>query len=112
MAADGALSFIAEKAGLRKRLAAKNYAVAAKEVIELPAQTIEDRFGLDEGEGAAQLYFGSLTQGMSGGGFLYTNRESLSLGLVIAIHDLTSVDVDDVGHAFEKLSVAGYLDDW
>ena len=88
VAADGALSFIAEKAGLRKRLAAKNYAVAAKEVIELPAQTIEDRFGLDEGEGAAQLFFGSLTQGMSGGGFLYTNRESLSLGLVIAIHDL------------------------
>jgi electron transfer flavoprotein-quinone oxidoreductase len=88
VAADGALSFIAEKAGLRKRLAVKNYAVAAKEVIELPAQTIEDRFGLEEGEGTAQLFFGSLTQGMSGGGFLYTNRESLSLGLVIAIHDL------------------------
>jgi electron transfer flavoprotein-quinone oxidoreductase len=88
VAADGALSFIAEKAGLRKRLAAKNYAVAAKEVIELPAPTIEDRFGLEEGEGAAQLFFGDLTQGMSGGGFLYTNRESLSLGLVIAIHDL------------------------
>jgi electron transfer flavoprotein-quinone oxidoreductase len=88
VAADGVLSFTAEKAGLRKRLAAKNYAVAGKEVIELPAQTIEDRFGLAEGEGAAQLFFGSLTQGMSGGGFLYTNRESLSLGLVIAIHDL------------------------
>jgi electron transfer flavoprotein-quinone oxidoreductase len=88
VAADGALSFMAEKAGLRKRLAAKNYAVAAKEIIELPSQTIEDRFGLEEGEGAAQLFFGSLTQGMSGGGFLYTNRESLSLGLVIAIHDL------------------------
>jgi electron transfer flavoprotein-quinone oxidoreductase len=91
VAADGALSFMAEKAGLRKRLVAKNYAVAAKEVIELPAQTIEDRFGLAEGEGAAQLFFGSLTQGMSGGGFLYTNRESLSLGLVVAIHDLMAL---------------------
>jgi electron transfer flavoprotein-quinone oxidoreductase len=88
VAADGALSFMAEKAGLRERLAAKNYAVAAKEVIELPPQTIEDRFGLEEGEGAAQLFFGSLTQEMFGGGFLYTNHESLSLGLVIAIHDL------------------------
>jgi electron transfer flavoprotein-quinone oxidoreductase len=88
VAADGALSFMAEKAGLRPALAAKDYAVAAKEVIELPSQTIEERFGLEEGEGAAQLLFGSLTQGMFGGGFLYTNRESLSLGLVVGIHDL------------------------
>jgi electron transfer flavoprotein-quinone oxidoreductase len=88
VAADGALSFMAEKAGLRERLAAKSYGVAAKEVIELPSQTIEDRFGLEKEEGAAQLFFGSLTQGMFGGGFLYTNRESLSLGLVVAIHDL------------------------
>ena len=88
VAADGVLSFMAEKAGLREQLAAKDVAVSAKEVIELPPQTIEERFGVEEGEGAAQLFFGSLTQGMFGGGFLYTNRESLSLGLVIAIHDL------------------------
>jgi electron transfer flavoprotein-quinone oxidoreductase len=88
VAADGVLSFMAERAGLREQLAAKDVAVSAKEVIELPPQTIEERFGVEEGEGAAQLFFGSLTQGMFGGGFLYTNRESLSLGLVIAIHDL------------------------
>jgi electron transfer flavoprotein-quinone oxidoreductase len=88
VAADGALSFMAEKAGLRGKLAAKDFAVAAKEVIELPPKTIEERFGLEAGEGIAQLFFGSLTDGMFGGGFLYTNRESLSLGLVIAIHDL------------------------
>jgi electron transfer flavoprotein-quinone oxidoreductase len=79
---------MAEKAGLRSKLAARDYALAAKEVIELPTQTIEERFGVEEGEGVAQLFFGSLTQGMFGGGFLYTNRESLSLGLVVAIHDL------------------------
>jgi len=88
VAADGVLSFMAEKAGLRGPLVPRNYAVAAKEVIELPPRTIEERFGLEEGEGAAQLFFGSITQGMFGGGFLYTNRESLSLGLVVAIHDL------------------------
>ena len=88
VAADGVLSFMAEKAGLRAELAAKDYAVAAKEVIELPSQTIEERFAVEEGEGVAQLFFGSLTQGMFGGGFLYTNHESLSLGLVVAIHDL------------------------
>jgi electron transfer flavoprotein-quinone oxidoreductase len=88
VAADGVLSFMAEKAGLREQLAAKDFAVSAKEVIELPPQAIEERFGVEEGEGATQLFFGSLTQGMFGGGFLYTNRESLSLGLVVAIHDL------------------------
>ena len=88
VAADGVLSFMTEKAGLRKSLATKNYALAAKEIIELPSQTIQDRFGLEEGEGAAQLFFGAVTQGVFGGGFLYTNRESLSLGLVLAIHDL------------------------
>jgi len=88
VAADGALSFIAETAGLRAKLEARDYAVAAKEVIELPSQAIEERFGVRQGEGVAQLLFGSLTEGMFGGGFLYTNRESLSLGLVIAIHDL------------------------
>jgi electron transfer flavoprotein-quinone oxidoreductase len=43
---------------------------------------------LGEGEGAAQLFVGSLTKMMMGGGFLYTNRESLSLGIVVGIHSL------------------------
>jgi len=88
VAADGILSFIAEKAGLRKRHDPCNFAVGVKEVIELPAEKIQDRFGLQEGEGAAQLFFGSITDGMLGGGFVYTNRQSLSLGLVVGIHDL------------------------
>jgi electron transfer flavoprotein-quinone oxidoreductase len=88
VAADGALSFIAERAGLRGPLKAENSAVAAKEVIELPSKTIEERFGLDNGDGVTHLYFGSLTKGVSGGGFLYTNKESLSLGVVLSLHDL------------------------
>jgi electron transfer flavoprotein-quinone oxidoreductase len=88
IAADGALSFTAQKAGLRARPTANDSAVAAKEVIELPAETIESRFGLQADEGAAQLFFGSITEGLSGGGFLYTNKESFSLGLVLSIHDL------------------------
>jgi electron transfer flavoprotein-quinone oxidoreductase len=88
VAADGILSFIAEKAGLRKRHDPHHFALGVKEVIELPAEKIQDRFGLQEGEGAAQLFFGSITDGMMGGGFVYTNRQSLSLGLVIGIHDL------------------------
>lgn len=88
VAADGVLSFIAEKAGLRKRLEPKHYAVGIKEVIELPARTIEDRFGVSEGQGAAQLFFGTITHGIVGGGFLYANKDSLSLGMVAGIQAL------------------------
>ena len=88
VAADGILSFIAEKAGLRKPFQPQHFALGFKEVIQLDPRTIEDRFRLGEGEGAAQLFVGSLTQGMMGGGFLYTNQDSLSLGMVVGIHSL------------------------
>ncbi len=86
--ADGALSFIAEKAGMREPHNPHYNALGVKEIIELPAKTIEDRFGVAAGEGAAQLFFGTITQGMIGGGFLYTNRESVSLGMVVGIEAL------------------------
>src|SRR5512141_1368105 len=79
VAADGVLSFTAEKAKLRGPHNPKYNAVGVKEIIELPARTIQDRFGVGPEDGAAQLFFGTLTQGMIGGGFLYTNKESLSL---------------------------------
>jgi len=89
IACDGVLSFVAEKAGLRKDLQPRHYAVGIKEVIELDRTTIENRFNLEGGEGAARLFMGDVTAGMFGGGFLYTNRESISLGLVISIEDLS-----------------------
>jgi electron transfer flavoprotein-quinone oxidoreductase len=85
IAADGALSFMAEKAGLRKPHAPADYAVAVKEVYKLDAGCIEERFGLEEGRGAAGLFAGSVTKGMFGGGFLYTNKESVSAGIVVGI---------------------------
>lgn len=88
VAADGALSFIPEEAGLRPEHDPDHFAVGVKETIELPGKTIEDRFNLKEDEGCAQLYFGSLTKGMTGGGFLYTNRESISIGIVVSIGSL------------------------
>lgn len=88
VAADGVLSLMAEKAGLRETQQPKYFAVSVKEVIELPAKAIEQRFNLGSGEGAAQLFFGALTQGMMGGGFLYTNVDTISLGLVVGIESL------------------------
>ena len=88
IAADGALSFMAEKAHLRQPLVPSKHAVAVKEVYSLESGAIEERFGLDPGEGAAHLFMGSITKGRFGGGFLYTNKESLSVGLVLGMDAL------------------------
>ncbi len=86
--AEGALGQLAASAGLRDLPAPRDYAVGMKEIIELPPRTIEDRWNLAEGAGAAQLFVGSVTRGMMGGGFLYTNRDSISVGLVVGIDAL------------------------
>jgi electron transfer flavoprotein-quinone oxidoreductase len=90
IACDGVLSFIAEKAGLGRSRNARNYAIGLKEVIELDRKVLEDRFNLEGDEGVARLYLGDATAGKFGGGFLYTNKESLSLGVVVGIGALAA----------------------
>lgn len=88
IASDGVLSFMAEKAGLKQKMKPKNYAVGIKEVIELSEEKINDRFNVDVNEGCAHLFIGDVTKGMFGGGFLYTNKETVSLGIVVGIKAL------------------------
>ncbi|OPY04443.1 MAG: Electron transfer flavoprotein-ubiquinone oxidoreductase [Syntrophaceae bacterium PtaB.Bin038] len=88
VACDGVLSLIPERAGLRAPGRPHDYAVGIKEVIQLDRNRINDRFNVADGEGAAHLYAGDITKGLFGGGFLYTNAESVSLGLVVSIEDI------------------------
>lgn len=89
IAADGVNSLLAKKAGLRNQeLEARQIAVGVKEVIELPREVIEERFNLEGNEGIANEFVGYCTKGVQGGGFLYTNKESLSLGIVTQIDSL------------------------
>ncbi len=87
IAGDGAASIMAEKAGLKK-FETKEFAIGMKEIIEMPEQVIEDRFNLASAEGAAQLFIGECTKQIPGGGFIYTNRTSLSVGIVVYINQL------------------------
>ncbi|MGR6836853.1 FAD-dependent oxidoreductase [Syntrophomonas erecta] len=89
---DGALSLIPEKAGLRQPGLARDFAVGIKEIIELSPDIINERFNLEGEEGCARLFMGDVTKGKFGGGFLYTNKESISLGMVVGIKDLTEGD--------------------
>ncbi len=89
IATDGALSRLATKAGLRGELRPEEVSVGVKETVELSEETIQERFGLTEEEGAAYVYAGYATEWLPGGGFLYTNRDTLSLGLVAKARDLS-----------------------
>jgi electron transfer flavoprotein-quinone oxidoreductase len=88
IAADGANSIMAQKAGLAKMFAPHQVATGVKQIIELPAAIINQRFQLEANHGAAQLFVGACTKGMQGGGFLYTNKNSISLGLVVNAAEL------------------------
>jgi len=79
--AEGVNNFLAVKAGLAKPLKPELVAVTAKEVIALPKEKIEDRFCLDEGQGATIELYGDSTAGLMGVGFIYTNKESISIGV-------------------------------
>lgn len=90
--AEGANSLLAERYLGAPKPKADQMAVGVKEVYELSEQQVADRFLCPEGEGAAWLFVGDCTHGHTGGGFLYTNRESVSIGLVATIGDLAQAD--------------------
>jgi len=92
VAADGVNSFICRDAGIRAKEPTKHLAVGVKSVIGLPRNVIEERFNLTGDEGAAYAVVGDCTNGIGGGGFLYTNLESLSVGVVLRLDDLVSRD--------------------
>jgi len=93
IAADGAVSLLAEKAGLKK-FRIKEFALGMKEIIEMPEQIIEDRFNLSSREGAAQLFIGQCTKQIPGGAFIYTNKTSLSLGIVVYMNQLIEKKIE------------------
>jgi electron transfer flavoprotein-quinone oxidoreductase len=60
-----------------------------KEVYRMDAAAIEDRFQLGAGEGHAEEWVtGMFPPGVMGGGFLYTNQDTLSVGLILNIQSL------------------------
>jgi electron transfer flavoprotein-quinone oxidoreductase len=102
--ADGAISLLAQKVGLHKEWAPIEQALVAKELIALQAEKIEDRFALPAGMGTALEIFGESTWGLLGYGFIYTNKESLSIGTGALLEDLirTGINVNDMLDRFKR----------
>ena len=101
--ADGANSLLAQKIGLHREWAPIEQALVAKELIALPPDVIEARFALPSGMGTALEIFGESTAGLLGYGFIYTNRESLSIGTGALLEDLieSGINVNDMLDRFK-----------
>ncbi|MDW0314032.1 MAG: electron transfer flavoprotein [Nitrososphaeraceae archaeon] len=82
IAADGVNSELADITGVRQKFSPEELYQGVKVVLKLPEEIINDRFGITSDEGAAHLFAGDITLNHIGGGFLYTNRETLSVGAV------------------------------
>jgi electron transfer flavoprotein-quinone oxidoreductase len=85
--ADGVNSLIATKSGLRPPVKAQDVALAVKEMHFLPREQIEQRFNISGDDGVVIEMFGKITKGMVGTGFLYTNKESISVGIGCMVED-------------------------
>lgn len=88
VACDGVNSMIAQKLGVLDEWRMDEVAMGVKEVLELPKEKIDDRFALEADEGLTIEFFGSITQAMLGYAFLYTNRDTLSVGVGCKLSDL------------------------
>lgn len=80
--AEGVNPLVAERCGVIAPIRVENIAVAAKYVIRLDEKTINNRFNVESGKGVAMLGLGSANKNIFGGMFFYTNKDTISIGLV------------------------------
>ncbi len=84
IACDGVNSFLAKEAGLYGESDPANYTVGVKQTIGLPREVIDERFGV-RGDHGVDIEIMGCTGDVPGGGFVYTNRDSLAVGLVLSL---------------------------
>ncbi|WP_147531728.1 FAD-dependent oxidoreductase [Bacillus marasmi] len=79
--ADGVNSLLGKQLGFHKEFRPDEVALTVMEVINLPKDKINDRFNLEDNQGCTIEIFGDSTKGNLGTAFLYTNKESLNIGV-------------------------------
>jgi electron transfer flavoprotein-quinone oxidoreductase len=87
IACDGVNSFLAKEAGLYANFSSEHFTLGAKEVLTLGKEEIDRRFGLVDRQGIDIEMIG-VTKGIAGGGFLYTNLDTVAVGVVVNVEAL------------------------
>jgi electron transfer flavoprotein-quinone oxidoreductase len=89
IACDGVNSFLAKEAGLYGPVDASHYTLGVKETIALPKDVIDERFNVRDREGVDIEIIGG-TGAVNGGGFVYTNLDTLAVGVVLKLPALAA----------------------
>ncbi|NNN16966.1 MAG: FAD-dependent oxidoreductase, partial [Thermoplasmata archaeon] len=90
--AEGVNTLTSRQAGIQPEARPETVGVGVKQVIGLPPGEVERRFQLRGIEGTQITTIG-FPGGIEGGAFLYTNRDSLSLGMIVNMRSLVDHDV-------------------
>ena len=90
---EGVNGLVGQRSGLREELKPKTVALAVKETHFLPQEVVENRFNLTGDAGVVIEAMGTITKGMTGTAFIYTNRESISVGIGCMVSDLADAGV-------------------
>lgn len=88
--ADGTNSRLSMDLGVRGKLDRRHYVTGVKQVIKFPSEeALQERFAIGPGEGVAHEYvLGFLENGAKAGGFLYTNKDTVSLGVIVNLDSI------------------------
>lgn len=89
IACDGVNSFLAKEAGLYGKVDAANYTLGVKETLALPKEVIDERFGV-RGRNGVDIEILGGTSGVNGGGFVYTNLDTVAVGVVLKLTKLAA----------------------
>jgi electron transfer flavoprotein-quinone oxidoreductase len=111
--AEGVNGLVGTRAQLRTIPPPESVALAVKEMHFLPRETIEARFNLKGDEGTVIEAAGTVSRGMAGMAFIYSNRECISLGigcLISAFQDTGETPYDLIERFKRHPSVAPLIE--
>jgi len=102
--ADGVNSLLAKQLEMRKTIKPKHVALSVKEVIKLDKNILEERFNLNENSGCVYELIGYPMDKELGLGFLYTNKDTVSIGIGVGLEDLKKqeLNVNDILEELKK----------
>jgi electron transfer flavoprotein-quinone oxidoreductase len=91
--AEGANPLLAEAEGLRPKTTPEQSMLGVKELLQLDRKTIEDRFLVDGEAGRGFEFFGDPALGGFGSGFVYTNLDTISVGITVSLAHLSRLKI-------------------
>lgn len=106
--AEGVNNLLTRQVGLQDTyVPADHILTGVKEIIRFDQKVLEDRFQLNGRSGMSNEFVGYCTDGIEGGGFLYTNKDTISIGLVLGLKDLREKEKApyDILNTFKQHSV-------